>query len=129
MLDFSDAEEIHTQYVNRRWMRGFIPLDVLRTRRIQPGSNERSNRLTNDMQFVFDQILSRVYGDEDKLELFLEKVRSIKSKIVPDIPSDNGIVNKDVDFEKLLGVSKPTTIEIRAPEGVRKKKDVAQASV
>lgn len=95
-------------------------MDVLRTRRIQRGSNERSDQLTNDIQFEFDQIMSRAYGDEEKLELFLKKVRLIKSEFPTDVISEKGST-KDAYFEMLLGVSKPTNIDVRAPEGIRNK--------
>ncbi|KAJ9565886.1 LOW QUALITY PROTEIN: hypothetical protein OSB04_001852 [Centaurea solstitialis] len=120
IVKFLNVEKIPSQYIHRRWTRGVIPKDVLRTRRIQRGSNERSDQLTNDIQFEFDQIMSKSYGDEEKLELFLKKVRLIKSEFPTDVISEKGST-KDAYFEKFFGVSKPTNIDVRAPEGIRNK--------
>ena len=68
-----DIDEIPSKYISRRWIKGVIPVDVLRTRRMHPGSNEQADKLTNDIQCEFDQILNRIYGDNDKLSLFLER--------------------------------------------------------
>lgn len=85
------------------------------------GINQHSDKLINDIQYEFDQILSRIYGDDDKLALFLEKMCSIKDEVAPETFSHIGVANKEAEFEKLLGVSKPKSIEVRAPEGIRNK--------
>lgn len=102
-------------------MRGVIPVDVLRSRRMHPKSNLEADKLTNDIQYEFDQILNRIYGDNDKLLLFLEKVRSIKDEVAPDVFSHDNVVNKAAEFEKFLGVSKPDKIDVRAVEDISNK--------
>ncbi|KAJ9553283.1 hypothetical protein OSB04_017328 [Centaurea solstitialis] len=106
-----DVEEIPSKYINRRWMRGVIHVDV------HPRSNEETDKLTNDIQYEFDQILNRIYGDDDKLSLFWKRC----DEVAPDIFSHDNVVNKPAEFERVLGVSKPDKIDVRAVEGISNK--------
>ncbi|KAJ9535084.1 hypothetical protein OSB04_un001840 [Centaurea solstitialis] len=117
----TDVEEIPIRYISKRWTKGVIPSDILRARRLYSGNNEKTDKLINDIQFQFDSILSRIFCNDEKLELVLQKVRSIKDEVAPDIPSDTVGNNKDAEFETMLGVPKATTIDIRASEGIRNK--------
>ena len=85
------------------------------------GNNEKTDKVINDIQFQFDNILSRIFHNDEKLKMFLQKVRSIKDEVAPDIPSDTVRNNKDAEFETMLGVPKPKTIDICAPGGIRNK--------
>ena len=48
-------------------------------------------------------------------------MRSIKDEVAPDIFSHDRATNKDAEFEKFLGVSKPDKIDVRAVGGIKNK--------
>ncbi|KVI07967.1 Zinc finger, PMZ-type, partial [Cynara cardunculus var. scolymus] len=77
-----DFDEIPQQYILKRWMRGVIPVDVLRSRHISIGSDSRVDKLSNDVYLEVGQCLMNFKSDEDKITAFLDNIRSWKSNML-----------------------------------------------
>ncbi|XP_071721418.1 uncharacterized protein [Rutidosis leptorrhynchoides] len=88
VLKNKNIEEIPEKYIMRRWRRDIIPPE-LRSRRNRYGS------------------------DEKMLKVVLEKLKLLKKEVEAQVPKPSK--KKDDIIGNMIGVSKPSTIEIQNP--------------
>lgn len=114
VLKNCNIDEIPKQYVMRRWTRDIIPPE-LRSRRNRYGNvNLGVQKLVNEVTSVIDDCMHLLSTDEKKLEAFLEKVKGLKIEVEADVPNPPSKKKEDV-IGKMIGVSRPDTIEIHNP--------------
>ncbi|XP_071713953.1 uncharacterized protein [Rutidosis leptorrhynchoides] len=108
-----NIEEIPEKYIMRRWRRDIIPPE-LRSRRNRYGNeNIVVHDSVNEITSVVYDCVELVGSDEKMLKVVLEKLKLLKKEVEAQVPKPSK--KKDDIIGNMIGVSKPSTIEIQNP--------------
>ncbi|XP_071740113.1 protein FAR1-RELATED SEQUENCE 5-like [Rutidosis leptorrhynchoides] len=108
-----NIEEIPEKYIMRRWRRDIIPPE-LRSRRNRYGNeNIVVQDSVNEITSVVYDCVELVGSDENMLKVILEKLKLLKKEVEAQVPKPSK-KNDDI-IGNMIGVSKPSTIEIQNP--------------
>ncbi|XP_071739598.1 protein FAR1-RELATED SEQUENCE 6-like [Rutidosis leptorrhynchoides] len=108
-----NIEEIPEKYIMRRWRRDIIPPE-LRSRRNRYGNeNIVVQDSVNEITSVVYDCVELVGSDEKMLKVVLEKLKLLKKEVEAQVPKP--LKKKDDIIGNMIGVSKPSTIEIQNP--------------
>ncbi|XP_071727962.1 uncharacterized protein [Rutidosis leptorrhynchoides] len=108
-----NIEEIPEKYIMRRWRRDIIRLE-LRSRRNRYGNeNIVVHDFVNEITSVSYDCVELVGSDEKMLKVVLEKLKLLKKEVEAQVPKPSK--KKDDIIGNMIGVSKPSTIEIQNP--------------
>lgn len=114
VLKNANIDEIPQQYVLRRWRRDIIPPE-LRTRVNRYGNvNVPVQNMANEVTSIVDECMHLLSNDEKRFQEFVEKMKVLKTEIEANVQNPPSKKKDDV-IVKLIGVSKPDTIEIENP--------------
>ncbi|XP_071687161.1 uncharacterized protein [Rutidosis leptorrhynchoides] len=106
-------EEIPEKYIMRRWRRDIIPPE-LRSRRNRYGNeNIVVQDSVNEITSVVYDCVELVGSDEKMLKVVLKKLKLLKKEVEAQVPKLSK--KKDDIIGNMIGVSKPSTIEIQNP--------------
>ncbi|GJS34676.1 FAR1-related sequence 5-like protein [Tanacetum coccineum] len=110
----ANVEMIPQQYILRRWTKNLIPA-ALRNKRNKYGEkNVVVENYANEATSIVDHCVHLLSKDEPKLGAFIEKLKSLKKEVEVDClnpPSKN----KTDNLEQLVGVSKPSVVDVNNP--------------
>ncbi|XP_071742565.1 uncharacterized protein [Rutidosis leptorrhynchoides] len=113
VLKNKNIEEIPEKYIMRRWRRDIIPPE-LRSRRNRYGNeNIVVQDSVNEITSVVYDCVELVGSDEKMLKVVLEKLKLLKKEVEAQVPKPSK--KKDDIIGNMIGVSKPSTIEIQNP--------------
>ncbi|XP_071727302.1 protein FAR1-RELATED SEQUENCE 5-like [Rutidosis leptorrhynchoides] len=106
-----NIEEIPEKYIMRHWRRDIIPPE-LRSRRNRYGNeNIVVQDSVNEITLVVYDCVELVGSDEKMLKVVLEKLKLLKKEVEAQVPKPSK--KKDYIIGNMIGVSKPSTIEIQ----------------
>ncbi|XP_071713032.1 protein FAR1-RELATED SEQUENCE 5-like [Rutidosis leptorrhynchoides] len=113
VLKNKNIEEIPEKYIMGRWRRDIIPPE-LRSRRNRYGNeNIVVQDSVNEITSVVYDCVGLVGSDEKMLKVVLEKLKLLKKEVEAQVPKPSK--NKDDIIGNMIGVSKPSIIEIQNP--------------
>nr|XP_043633011.1 protein FAR1-RELATED SEQUENCE 5-like [Erigeron canadensis] len=114
VLKNNNIDEIHAQFIMRRWTKGIIPPDLRSSRNRFDNGNVGTQKLVAEASSVFEDCLHLVVNDDEKLKEFLEKVKSLKSEVEADMANEPPKKKNEV-ISRMMGVEKPDSNEIKNP--------------
>nr|XP_043625552.1 protein FAR1-RELATED SEQUENCE 5-like [Erigeron canadensis] len=114
VLKNNNIDEIHAQYIMRRWTKGIIPPDLRSSRNRFDNGNVGTQKMVAEASSVFEDCLHLVVNDDEKLKEFLERVKSLKSEVEADMANQPPKKKNEV-ISRMMGVEKPDSNEIKNP--------------
>nr|XP_043639274.1 protein FAR1-RELATED SEQUENCE 5-like [Erigeron canadensis] len=114
VLKNNNIDEIQAQYIMRRWTKGIIPPDLRSSRNRFDNGNVGTQKMVAEASSVFEDCLHLVVNDDEKLKEFLERVKSLKSKVEADMANQPPKKKNEV-ISRMMGVEKPDPNDIKKP--------------
>ncbi|GJX74424.1 protein FAR1-related sequence 5 [Tanacetum coccineum] len=110
----ANVEIIPQQYILRRWTKNLIPAGLRNKRNIYGEKNVVVENYANEATSIVDHCVHLLSKDEPRLGAFVEKLKSLKKEVEADCPNPPS-KNKTDNLEQLVGVPKPTAVDVNNP--------------
>nr|KAJ0192898.1 hypothetical protein LSAT_V11C800447770 [Lactuca sativa] len=109
-----NIKEIPSKYLLRRWQKDIIPTELLKKCFRYADFDENTRRVALDIFSTVDNCVSSLSKNNTKLTEYLEEIKQLEAEFLSNFTThEKG--NKNKDFEKTLGVTIPTSVDIYNP--------------
>ncbi|CAI9263759.1 unnamed protein product [Lactuca saligna] len=97
-----------------------IPTELLKKCFRYADSDENTQRVALDIFHTVDNCVSSLSNNRTKLKEYLDEIKQLEAKFISNFTThEKG--NKNKEFEKTLGVTIPTSVDIQNPGEIRNK--------
>ncbi|PWA52628.1 FAR1 DNA binding domain, Zinc finger, SWIM-type, MULE transposase domain, FHY3/FAR1 family [Artemisia annua] len=117
----NSVNQIPDMYVSKRWTKDVLPNHLLEKRHRYGPCIEETDKLADDIHASIEYCIDRIRNDAEKLTELLEKVNELKRNLDAELPIEKRKTNNEEEFQKLLGVTTPKQVIVKAPQGIRNK--------